>query len=121
MRAALRRSGVVAAEVAIVIPVLLLFSLVAADFGRVSQLQQIVANAARTSAEFGATKQFSPLNQTAWEADVRRAAFDELESIADLVESDVEYELETSTDSEGIVRLAVTVAYPFRTVVPWPG
>jgi Flp pilus assembly protein TadG len=120
-RASEGRSGVVAAEVAIVVPVLLLFALAAADFGRISQSQQIVSNAARTAAEFGATRQFSSHNRDAWEADVRRAAMNELESISEFVEADVEYELSTSTDSDGIVRLAVTVAYPFRTVISWPG
>jgi Flp pilus assembly protein TadG len=116
-----RRHGVVAAEMALTIPILLLFGLAGADFGRVAHFQQIVSNAARTAAETGATRQFTDLTQADWEAEVRQAALEELQSIAGFDEDNLEYSLTTSTDADGITRLEVSVAYPFRTAVAWPG
>jgi Flp pilus assembly protein TadG len=103
------------------VPILLLFGLASADFGRVAYFQQILTNAARTAVDAGATRQFTSLTRTQWESEIRNAALDELQNSPTFVESELEYELTTTTDDDGITRLAVTLAMPFRTVVQWPG
>lgn len=114
-------AGVVATEIALVVPILLLFGLAAADFGRVAYFQQIVTNAARTAVDVGATRQFTSFTRAHWEADIRQAAVEELQSAPEFDESELEYELATTTDDDGITRLSVSLAAPFRTVVQWPG
>ena len=61
--------GVAATEFAIVCPLLLLLALACSDFGRIAHYHEVVANAARTGAETGATRQFTDFTRPFWEAD----------------------------------------------------
>jgi Flp pilus assembly protein TadG len=119
--ASTRRDGVVATELALVVPLLLLLGIASADFGRMPHFQQIISNAARTAADTGATRQFTNFTRAAWEADIRRAAVEELANMPGFDESKLEYSLSTTTDGDGVTLLTVTVAIPFRTVCQWPG
>jgi len=114
------RHGTAATEFAIALPILLLIAFGACDFGRITHIHQIVANAARTGAETGAARRFTNYTQASWEADVRQAVVHELENIHDFNESDMNYSLSTSVDPDGVTVVTVAVSYPFRTVVSWP-
>jgi Flp pilus assembly protein TadG len=115
------RTGAAAIELAVCLPLLLLFALACGDFGRISYFHQTLANAARTAAESGASHRFTPFTQAAWEEDVYAAAFAEMQNIPRFDEGSLNFELSTSTDADGLVRVVVDVSYPFRTVVAWPG
>jgi Flp pilus assembly protein TadG len=122
-RLRLRRSvsGAAATELALTLPIVLLFAFASADFGRIAHFDQIVSNAARTGAESGATHKFSDFTRNSWAAEVRQAVVDEMGNIPNFDESKLDYELSTTIDADGLARIVVEVGYPFRTVVAWPG
>jgi Flp pilus assembly protein TadG len=117
----IRPRGVAATELALCLPVLLLFAFASADFGRVARYAEIVSNAARSGAESGAIHKFTDFTRPDWEADVKQAVVDEMSNIPNYDESKLVYQLATTTDADGLARIAVDVTYPFRTVVSWPG
>lgn len=113
--------GAVVVEFALAIPIILLFALATADFGRIAYFHQVVCNAARTAAESGAICRFTPLTQAAWETDVYQAALSEMQHIPNFDESQMNYELSVTSDSDGLAIISVSVTYPFRNYVPWIG
>src|SRR5215204_5140225 len=115
------QQGVAATELALTLPIILLFAFAGADFGRIAHFDQVVSNAARTGAECGAIHKFTEFTRPDWDADVRQAVTDEMSNIPDYDDSKLAYELTTSTDADGLARIVVDVRYPFRTVVAWPG
>ena len=115
------RAGVAATEFAIVCPLLLLLALACADFGRIAHHHEVVANAARSGAETGATRQFTDFTRPFWEAEIRQSVVGEMQNLKDLEESELSYSLSTTTDADGLARIVVEVSYPFRTSVTWPG
>jgi Flp pilus assembly protein TadG len=120
-RCMIRPQGVAATELALCLPVLLLFAFASADFGRVSRYAEIVSNAARGGAESGAIHKFTDFTRPDWEADVKQAVVDEMSNIPSYDASKLVYQLSTATDADGLAWIAVDVTYPFRTVVAWPG
>jgi Flp pilus assembly protein TadG len=116
-----RLRGVAATELALTLPIVLLFAFASADFGRIAHFDQVVSNAARTGAECGASHKFTDFTRPDWEADVKQAVTDEMHNIPDYQDSKLVYQMSTSTDTNGLVRIVVDVGYPFHTVVTWPG
>ena len=115
------RKGAVACEAALITPVIMLFALGAADFGRIVHYQQVVSNAARSAADVGATRQFSVITRADWEADVRQAAMDELRSIPGFDETRADISLTVDSNANDVTRIHINVAYPFNSVANWPG
>jgi hypothetical protein len=99
----------------------MLFAFASADFGRIARYDEIVSNAAQSGAESGAIHKFTDFTRLDWEADVKQAVVDEMSNIPNYDESELVYHLTTTTDADGLARIAVDVSYPFRTVVAWPG
>lgn len=120
VRTARLRAGAVAVELALTLPIVILFGLCGADLARVIYFQQVVANACRTAAERGATQRFTEFTRLAWEDDVRQAALDELQNVPGFSEDAVDYELSTTTDADGVVHVAIEIALPFHTIAAWP-
>src|SRR4051794_9910946 len=89
--------GVAATELALCLPLLLLFAFASADFGRVVRYAETVSNAARSGAESGAIHKFTDFTRPDWEADVRHAVVDEMSNIPNYDESKLVYELSTTT------------------------
>ena len=116
-----RPRGVAATELALTLPLVLLFAFASADFGRIAHFDQVVSNAARIGAESGATHKFTEFTRPSWADQVRQAVVDEMHNIPDFEGSKLEYQLSTNTDADGLARIVVEVGYPFRTVVAWPG
>ncbi|WP_404310836.1 TadE/TadG family type IV pilus assembly protein [Neorhodopirellula lusitana] len=114
------RQGSTATEFAIALPLLLLLAIACCDFGRIIQYRQVVANAARTGAHTGATKQFTEYSAVDWEQRVRESVSSELASLSSLDESANEVSVSTSVDLDGIKRVVVEVSIPFETLVHWP-
>lgn len=115
------RSGSVATEFALCVPVLLLFTCACADFGRIAFYSQVVSNAARTGAEHGATHGFTPHTKAMWEQGVRQAVISEMQHIPGFDVGECALNVTASLDSDALAIVDVDVSYPFRTVVAWPG
>jgi Flp pilus assembly protein TadG len=115
------RSGTAATEFAIALPILMLLAFAATDFGRVPHFHQVVANAARTGAETGATHQFTSFSRTAWEAGIEEAVLREMQNIPNFDQSRMEFELTATPNADGLARIVVSVSYPFTTLIAWPG
>jgi Flp pilus assembly protein TadG len=116
-----RRTGAAALELALILPVLLLLTLGAVDYGRFSYSWIAVANASRAAAGFASVQPVSPTSQGAWQAGIRQAAQAELEGLPGFDPSQMTVTAELLQDDGGRQRAFVTVGYPFRTLFPWGG
>jgi hypothetical protein len=114
------RAGTAATEFAIVLPMLMLFALGGADFGRIAFYSEVVSNAARVGAEVGGTRRFTLETRAAWETKVQQAVTEEMQNVPNFDAGRLESSVSTSMDADGIVRVIVDVSYPFNTVVNWP-
>ena len=115
------RWGTAAVELAICIPLVLLRALAWADFGRVAYFREVVCNAARTGAETGATHKFTTYTQSSWENGIHEAVLAEMQNIPGFDPDQLTYQLTTTLDADNLSRIDLSVSYPFRTVVSWPG
>ncbi len=116
-----RRRGAALVEFAITCPLLILFALATADFGRIVAAYQTVANAARLSSEYGSTHGHSAYTQAAWLAEVRQTVTDELQNQSGFNAANLTVNIATTPDADGLDQVSVDVLYPFQTVVAWPG
>lgn len=113
--------GMATVELALVLPVILLFAFACVDFGRVVHVYVVVSNAARCGAEYGSMHKFTEYTHPYWESQVRLAVEEEMQGLSGYVPEQAETTLTTSTDADGLFRLDLAVQYPFQTVVRWPG
>jgi Flp pilus assembly protein TadG len=116
-----RRHGTAAVEFAVALPVLMLLAIASVDFGRIPYFHQVVANAARTGAETGATHQFTSFTRATWEAEIQDAVLSEMQNIPHFDSSKLNYQLTTTVNSDGLNRIVVEVSYPFTSLVTLPG
>lgn len=124
------RRGHAAVELGLVLPVLLMIVLGAADFARFAHAYIAVTNGARAGAGYGIMHPFSNSTQSTWEANVRATVLDEMRHVIDnsgFTDSDVvvttSRTIETKTGTgttAGLRRITVKVEFPFETIVPWP-
>lgn len=119
--ATLRRAGAAAVEMAVVAPLVLLLALAATDFGRVVHAYCVVSNAARSAAEYGGMHAFTSYTRDSWETAVRQAAEDEMNGLGGYQSQNLQFDVVTTTDGDGLYRVAVSLTYPFSTTVAWPG
>jgi len=119
--AAVARKGAAALELAVLLPLILLFVFACADFGRVMHAYLTVSNAARCGAEYGAMHEFTSFTRSSWESRVQSAIQDEMQLVPGFDAGSLQVALATTTDSDGLFQVAVEVTYPFRTIVNWPG
>jgi Flp pilus assembly protein TadG len=120
-RVPVTRAGVAAVELAVVLPLILLFVFACADFGRVMYAYLTVSNAARCGAEYGAMHEFTPYTRSSWESQVQLAVQEEMQQLPGFAAGNLQVTLTTTTDQDGMFQLMVEVNYPFQTIVNWPG
>lgn len=108
------RSGAATVELSVLLPVLLFLFLAGLDYARVFYASLIVAHCARNGALFASDANVAG-----------RTNFETLEEAVLADASDLSDTLQVSslegTDSRGYGWVEVTVMYPFRTVVAYPG
>lgn len=114
--AKVRRDGAAAVEFAIVLPVLLMLLLGAADFGRCFQTSIAMTNAARAGAEYGSMHPFDNSSQGAWQTAVQQAAIDELSGSTMFDVTRLTVTTSSVTESDGLKRISVHTTYPFTTI-----
>ena len=115
------RRGTTALELTCVLPVLMGIILGAVDFGRFAQFENIVSNAARVGAEYGATHRRTTLNAANWETRLTAAVTEEAQHLPEFNAALLEISINNVTQADGTRRVEVAAAYPFTTIVDWPG
>ncbi len=117
-----RRRGAAAAELALILPVLLTIALACVDFGRFAYHHIAITNASRAGAEYGSTNSYWPSNASAWQNGVQTAARDELTNQTNCTPSDLTTTTTVTHEGNGFRRVRVAVSYAsFTTLVSWPG
>jgi len=115
-----RRSGAVAVELALILPLLVLIVLGAVDFGRFANTYIAVTNACRAGASYGVMNNYTTSTYSTWTANITQAAKDEMtQQVGSGNIGNLTVTVATSTETGGIKRVQVTAAYPFTTVVNW--
>jgi hypothetical protein len=115
------RNGTTALELVCVLPVLIAIVLGAADLGRFAHYDNIVSNAARLGAEYGATHRRTALNASAWEGRVVDVAHEELAHLPDFDVDSLELSVDATEVNIVPMEVEVEVSYPFEMIVDWPG
>lgn len=113
-------SGAAALELAIVLPLLLMLALVAADGGRLAHQWIAVINSSRVGADYASTHSFTVATRANWEAGIRAAVRQELEQLSKFDAARLTVTITPMTDADGRQRVAVRAAYSFNTIVRWP-
>lgn len=117
-----RRGGAAAAELALVLPVLMLIVVICVDFGRFAYHHIAVTNAARAGAEYATTTPYLSSGASAWQAAVQQTARDELYNQTGCTATNLTTSTTVTVESSGLRRVRVTASYAsFQTIIPWPG
>lgn len=115
------RRGTAIVEFAVMLPILLTLMLLCVDFGRFAHYDIAVTNAARAGAAYGSSHGFTISTRPAWEAQVRLAVVDELDSNSWFDASKLTVPSPVVTQGgDGSWRVQVDVSYPFQTLLNWP-
>jgi len=121
-RRELIRDGAATLELVLLLPLIVLFGLASADFGRIAHAYLVVANAARTGAEYGSMHGFTSFSAASWKSRVRQSVQTEMHGLAGINAADLQIDIPTpAADTDGLYLVHVGVSYPFRTIVSWPG
>lgn len=118
-----RRRGSAATEFALILPVLLMLIFGGIDFGRFAYTSVAVQNGARAGAAYAMMNRFATATKSAWDNAVRAAVEDEMELLAvpgGFDTSKLTVTTTSATESDGLSRVEVNVAYPFSSVVGFP-
>jgi Flp pilus assembly protein TadG len=121
LRPRLTARGAAAVEMALVLPLVLLLTFAAVDFGRVVHAFLVVSNAARCGAEYGSMHEFTAYTRPSWESQIRSAMEDEMHGLKGFSATNLQSTYTTTTDSDGLFQLQIKASYPFATIVNWPG
>lgn len=118
------RRGAAMIELAIILPLLLTIVFGCIDFGRFAYTYIAVSNATREAAYLASTTPIqsdSDYVQAIWQRAVRQAVSDEMSDVpgVDLEQLEVTAPILENEDTYS-QNVAVTVSYPFHTIVPFP-
>jgi Flp pilus assembly protein TadG len=114
------RRGSTAVEFVIVLPLLIVLCLTSVDFGRFLYAYIALGNSGRVGSEYGATRRYDSSSATAWKQHLVDASREDFGTLGGVDVSELELQVSLADDSYGLTRIAVTVSYPFMTVVSWP-
>jgi Flp pilus assembly protein TadG len=114
------KRGIAITELAILMPLLVLLCLVAADLGRGCQCGIALANATRVGAEYGATRLYDSANAVDFGNRVTTAAREEFSAQCGLDPAELQITCEVTTSSDGLHQCRVSGTYPFRLLLQWP-
>lgn len=115
-----RRRAIVAMELAIILPTLIIFFLGAIDYGRFIETDLAVTNAVRVGSARGTESPFTPETRDRWEKAIREAVLDEMSGLGRFDEEEMTLTITTTPNPDGTWAITTQVEYPFHTVVNWP-
>lgn len=115
------RHGVAAVELAIVLPLMLMLAIATVDFGGSVGAYLVLANAARSGADYAATHHFTPVSQAAWESRIHTAVESEMTCFRRYDSTKLQTTIGTVTNADGTIQVSIDVRYAMKTIVPWPG
>jgi Flp pilus assembly protein TadG len=115
------RSGASAVELACILPVVIALALGTVDLGRVAHYENVLSNAARVGADYGATHRLYTFNRTQWESRIIGRVQEEAAHLPQFDSLRLVVVVETFTQADGTMRVEVEAAYPFAMIVDWPG
>lgn len=119
----MRRRGAAAAELALLLPTILILVLGCVDFGRFAVTYIAVTNAARAGAGFGAANPPTSHTLSLWRQKVTQAALDEIGGLGTPVLSQSSPPILNPAPPNPLSndQVQVTVQMQFNTIIPWPG
>lgn len=115
------RRGTAALEFVIVLPVLMLIVLAATDLSRALYFDNVLCNAARAGAAWGATHQATDYTRGDWESNVESHIAEEAANLPDFDPDRLVVTVTETTEVDGSTRVRVEAAYPFELMIAWPG
>jgi Flp pilus assembly protein TadG len=116
------RRGASSAELAVLLPVLMLIVLGCIDFGRFGYNYIAVTNAARTGAEYAVMTPYLTSGQSAWQTKIQEKARDEMYQQTGYNANNLTTAAAVTIEGNGLRRVRVTATYSsFQTLIPWPG
>lgn len=113
--------GTSALELALILPVVIAIALGTVDLGRVAHYENVLSNAARVGADYGATHRLYSFNHAQWESRIIARVQEEAAHLPHFDAAQLQVEVETFAQADGTLRVAVEAAYPFEMTVDWPG
>jgi Flp pilus assembly protein TadG len=117
-----RRKGASAAEMAVVLPTLMLIVLGCVDFGRAAYYHIAIDNAARAAAGYAIMNSYTSDTAASWESQVQQAARNEMAQQTGYDSSRLTTEVTVNIEGNGLRRVRVVATYSsFETVFNWPG
>jgi Flp pilus assembly protein TadG len=116
-----RSRGTAALEMVMVLPIILVIVIGAADLGRRLHHDNVLTNAARCGAVYGATHAVSDHTAADWIARVTDAVEQEAQHLPGYSRDRLAVTVDIHDHLDGSRRVEVGVAYPFELVIPWPG
>ena len=115
------RPAAAALELALVLPLVMLLVLGCLDVGRFSHVHTTLTNAARAGSEVAATNAYTPATYTLWEQKVKEAVTTEMAGLDGFDPARLTVTVTVEAPPGDLKRVRIDVAYPFDTVVGWPG
>jgi Flp pilus assembly protein TadG len=115
-----RRLGAAAAELAMILPLLLTIALACVDLGRFAHSSIALSNAVRIGAEWGAGRTVTSFTQPDWEAQVVTEVKNEMAQLDGVDLAKLTVEVESVDEGNKLRRTEVEATYPFDTIVNWP-
>jgi Flp pilus assembly protein TadG len=116
-----RRRGTAALEFVIVLPVLMVIVIGAADLSRMLHYKNVLTNASRTGAAYGATHAVSDYTYDDWVARVEARTLEEAVNLPGYDSRQVDITVTKFDDADGSQRVQVETTYPFEMLIDWPG
>jgi Flp pilus assembly protein TadG len=114
------RSGAAATELAVVLPLLIMFALATADFGRFAYVAIELDNAVRVGAERGATRSFTDFTRQAWEDNLKDRLNEELADLKSGWLNNLQVTVTTSSTTNNLARVQVAADGEFAPLINWP-
>lgn len=115
------RPAVAAIELAVVLPLVLLFTLACTDLGRAVHLKIALSNATRVGAEYGSMRKVTAINRDDWIANVQQVVTADLQATPAFSEIAALVQVDTEAAELGLYRVKVQAQCDFETAVDWPG
>lgn len=115
------RSGAAALEFAIALPLMMLLVILCVDFGRVAYFSTALNNAVGSGMTVATTHRYTNYTRQSWEDQIRLAVREDLQSVSSFNPANLQQTIQVNESSTRPTVVTLTVSYPFRMLINWPG